>query len=316
MKLQQLQVLVHVVDHGGIRAAARQLHLSQAAVTKSMRLLEEVAGVSLLRRGSRGVEPTEAGEKLLARARLVTRQVELAQEELRQLAGEDEGRVRIGLTPYVTLTALGEAFHWFRQRYREVKVEFSEGLMRRVLPRLRDGTLDLAVVAADVGELQGDEFSVRRLSRARQHIVVREGHPVLTQPSAALLAQQEWVMTHPIPADRQNRVWAMFALAGLEPPERVVVCETLAALTLLRNSDAVGIMPEPLQGHPESRGIVAVPDCGLTPTDIELLLLARPDIPLTPAAEFFGHCVAQIISGEAGAARPQVVNSAAPSAHP
>ena len=55
MKLQQLQVLVAVIDHGGIRAAARQLHLSQAAITKSMRSLEESAGTPLLVRKSRGV---------------------------------------------------------------------------------------------------------------------------------------------------------------------------------------------------------------------------------------------------------------------
>jgi len=302
MKLQQLHVLVTVIDEGGIRAAARQLHLSQAAVTKSMRQLEEQAGVVLLRRGSRGVEVTEAGEKLLARARIVTRQVALARDELQQMAGEDAGQVRIGVTPYVTLTALGEAFHWFRQRYRNVAVELIEGLMVRVLPRLRDGTLDLAVVAPDVGELQGDEFHVQRLAHAHQAVVVREAHPVLKNPTPAALAAQEWVLPSPS-TGRQNRISAMFAQAGVEPPTRVVVCETLAALTLLRNSDAVAVMPEPLRGHPESRGIVAVAQSGLTPADVELLLLARPDVPLTPAAEFFGYCLAQVIASQARASR-------------
>ena len=52
MKLQQLEVFVTVVDQGGIRAAARHLQVSQAAVTKSMRLLEQEAGMPLLLRRS------------------------------------------------------------------------------------------------------------------------------------------------------------------------------------------------------------------------------------------------------------------------
>lgn len=53
----------------------------------------------------------------------------------------------MALTPYVTLKHLGQAFRWFRQRYPRVSVELVEGLVSRVLPRLRDGSLDLAIVA-------------------------------------------------------------------------------------------------------------------------------------------------------------------------
>jgi len=61
MKLHQLQALVGAVEHGSIRAAARAMHLTQAALTKSLRQLEDDAGVPLLVRGSRGVLLTEAG---------------------------------------------------------------------------------------------------------------------------------------------------------------------------------------------------------------------------------------------------------------
>lgn len=152
MKLHQFEALVAVVDHGGIRAAARALNVSQAAVTKSMRLLEDEAGTPLLIRRTRGVALTEAGQRLLARARVITRQVSLACEDLHQAGGDDVGTLRVGLTPFLNFTALGETFSWFRQRYRNVQLQLIEGLMLRVLPKLRDGTLDIAAVAADVGE--------------------------------------------------------------------------------------------------------------------------------------------------------------------
>ena len=295
MKLQQLETFVAVVEHGGIRAAASQINVSQAAVTKSMRLLEQEASMPLLLRKARGVGLTDAGTRLLARARVVSRQVSLAREELRQSLGEDAGTVRLGVTPFLTLTTLGQAFGWFRERYKGVQIQLIEGLMTRVLPRLRDGTLDIAVVAADVGEVQDDEFNCQRILQAPQRIVVRQGHPVLADdPSARALSALEWVMTQPIEGGQQPRFDAMFALAGVSTPTQVVLCESLAAMTILRNSDAVSIFPEPLLGHPESRGIVAIDDAPLRPCDIELLLLTRPDVPLTPAAEFFAHCLSTV----------------------
>ena len=294
MKLQQLEVFVAVVEHGGIRAAARHLNVSQAAVTKSMRLLEQQAGVPLLLRKARGIAVTDAGTRLLARARVVSRQISLAREELRQSNGEDFGTLRVGVTPFLTLTKLGQAFSWFRQRYKNVEVQFIEGLMARVLPRLRDGTLDIAAVAADVGEIQDDEFNRRRILQAPQRIVVRAGHPVLVDPSARALCALEWVMTQPLSGGQSSRTDAMFALAGVAPPSQVILCDSLAAMTILRNSDAVSMFPEPLLGHPETRGIVAINDAPLRPCYIELLVLTQPDVPLTPAAEFFAHCLSSV----------------------
>jgi LysR family transcriptional regulator, regulator of abg operon len=298
MKLHQFDALVAVVDHGGIRAAARALNVSQAAVTKSMKQLEGEAGVPLLIRRARGVALTDAGHRLLARARVITRQVTLAREDIQQAGGDDAGTLRVGLTPFLNFTALGETFMWFRQRYRNVQLQLIEGLMMRVLPKLRDGTLDMAAVAADVGELEGEEFVVRRLLRAPQRIVVRDGHPVLKDPDARALTALEWVLTQPIAGATQPRIAAMFAMAGVAPPSRVVVCETLAAMSILRHSDAVSIFPEPLLGHPETRGIVAIADAPFSPSDIELLLLTQPDVPMTAAAEHFAHCLASVCGGK------------------
>jgi hypothetical protein len=56
----------------------------------------------------------------------------------------------------------------------------------------------------------------------------------------------------------------------------------------------VSLFPAPLLGHPESRGIVAIDPCPIRPCDVELLLLTRPDVPLTPAAAYLAHCLMQV----------------------
>jgi LysR family transcriptional regulator of abg operon len=295
VKLHQLQALVGVVENGSIRATAREMHLTQAALTKSLRTLEEDVGVSLLVRKSRGVVLTEAGQRLHARAKLVTRQITLAHEDLKQSQGEDTGTLRVGITPYLMLTVLGDAFMWFRKRYPKVQLRLVEGLVARVLPSLRDGTLDFAIVA-DSGEVTHTEFDATRLLKEVQKIVVRQDHPIAgQQASAAKLAALEWVLPGPFANDLDDGLNTMFKLAGVHPPSQITRCDAMAAMALVRQSDAVSVMPAPLLAQPECRGLVEIRVKKLNPPPIELVLLTPPDVPLTPAAAYFARCLTDTI---------------------
>lgn len=290
LRLHQLKALVGIVQHGGIRAAARAMHLSQAALTKSLRQLEEDAGIPLIVRSSRGVVLTPVGQRLYDRAYLVHRQLDLAHEELQQAAGDPRGQVRMALTPFVALQSLGQAFRWFRARYPQVAVEVAEGLLARVLPRLREGSLDFAVVA-DNGDLPEGEFAREALLHSEQHIVVRQGHPVLQSPSVQALSQLEWLLTGPSAHWHSERLQHLFERTGHAAPTLVTICETVAGITLLRETDVVGVMPAPLLLQPECRGLVPVPVPELKPGDFDLVCIHRADVPLTPAAEYLARCV-------------------------
>ncbi|MFM7008389.1 MAG: LysR family transcriptional regulator [Betaproteobacteria bacterium] len=294
MKLHQLQALVAAVEHGSIRAAARELHLTQAALTKSLRQLEEEAGVSLLVRKSRGVGLTEAGLRLHSRAQLVIRQLALAKDELHQAKGENTGTLRVALTPYLMLTVLGEAFLWFRKRYPLIELRLIEGLVARVLPGLRDGTVDFAIVA-DSGDVTHQEFQCTRLKKDQQKLVVRTGHPVLRQPTAAKLAALEWVMPGPFSQGLDEGLLAMFAQAGVPPPQQITRCDAMAAMALIRQTDAVSIMPSPLLVQPEGHGLVELSLRSMRPPEIELVLLSSPEVPLTPAASYLVRCLTDAI---------------------
>lgn len=87
MKLHQLQALVASADGGSIRAAARQLGLSQAAVTRALRELEQQQELPLLIRTPAGLGFTPYGKTLLAHARLVLNQLEQAANEMAGLRG-------------------------------------------------------------------------------------------------------------------------------------------------------------------------------------------------------------------------------------
>lgn len=99
MKLHQLQALVASADSGNIRAAARHLGLSQAAVTRALRELEQEQALPLLIRTPTGLGFTPYGKTLLAHARLVLNQLEQAQGEMAALRGRTADLVKAAFTP-------------------------------------------------------------------------------------------------------------------------------------------------------------------------------------------------------------------------
>ncbi|HYD75968.1 LysR family transcriptional regulator [Ramlibacter sp.] len=299
IKLSQLRALLHVVDHGGIRAAARELDWSQAAVTRAIRELEAATGRVLVQRGPAGTALTEDGQRVTRRARLIENELQEAMAELQQSAREQK-QVLASVTPLVIAGGLGQACRWFRQRYPQVELGLFEGVVSHGLPALREGAVDLAI-EADHDDL-GEEFACRELVTTHYVVVVRRGHPVLAQPSLAALRRFEWVFTVAPSSARVRRFLGFFEAAGLAPPERQLQCEAYIALQMLRQGDAVTVLPQPLLAAPELADLVAVPLAGLPRPPLRLTLLTRRDRPLVPAAEYFVECVGYALTGRSLAA--------------
>lgn len=110
-----------------------------------MRELEADLQAPLMVRSASGVAFTEFGRALVAHARVVLGQLQRAQAGIEALRGAAAGKLSIGVTPWVALTFLPPTVQRFRQRMPEVQLEFFEGLLAVVQPRLRDGSLDFSI---------------------------------------------------------------------------------------------------------------------------------------------------------------------------
>ncbi|WP_261314931.1 LysR family transcriptional regulator, partial [Burkholderia contaminans] len=99
MKYHQLKAFVTVAEEGSIRAAARRLNVSPAALTKAVKELEIALGVSLVVRTARGVQLTAFGQQLQVRARLIVAEMQRARDDIEQAQGAMTGSVAAALTP-------------------------------------------------------------------------------------------------------------------------------------------------------------------------------------------------------------------------
>lgn len=137
------------LELGSFARAAERLDRSTSAVSAQLRKLEDQAGMPLLRRAGRGMQPTEAGEALLAYAR---RLLELNDEAVAALRGADlEGWIRLGLQEDFGESLLPAVLGRFARAHPRLRVEARIARNAELLERVRDGRLDLAL-AWDTGE--------------------------------------------------------------------------------------------------------------------------------------------------------------------
>ncbi len=97
IKFHQIRAFVEVAREGSIRGASRALAVSQPALTKAIKELEEGLSAQLFVRRSQGVALTDNGESFYQHASLILEELRAAQDELLQRQGEQAGQINIGL---------------------------------------------------------------------------------------------------------------------------------------------------------------------------------------------------------------------------
>jgi LysR family transcriptional regulator, regulator of abg operon len=251
LRLNQIRVFLAIIDSGSIRAAAKQLGVTQPAVTKGLRQLEESVHARLLDRTPHGVVPTLAGRAFIARARTVQSELRKAEEDLAQLAGERAGSVSFGFS-LVGLQIISEAFSRFRDRYPNARVRMIEAMSHILFPLVRDESLDF-VVGRWTGGKSDTSVAVRPLLTFDFVVAGRLAHPRREARSLRELADADWVVAVP-PTVRSSMVEQVFLSAGLPVPARITQCESFAAMLLLAaETDLLAVLPAPLLSTPLGR---------------------------------------------------------------
>jgi LysR family transcriptional regulator, regulator of abg operon len=288
MRLQHIQHFLAVVDAGTLRAAARRLELTQPAITKSLRQLEEHAGAQLVLRTPKGVVLTPAGKTFLARARVIQAELRRAEEELRGLRAPAGGAVAFGIAPPFSLV-MPDALARFRARYPEASVRVVEGVRAALLPAVRDEALDFAM-GQHVGATAQGGLRFRPIVRPRLAVAARKGHPQAAARGLAALAGCEWLIFNPLGAG--GVVEQIFASAGLAMPRAVVHCESFAsALALLSRTDIVGLMIEPFLADPLAARLLQRIEVREPIPSPSIGLFQRAGTSLTPAAAAMAQAV-------------------------
>jgi DNA-binding transcriptional LysR family regulator len=281
MKYHQLRAVVAVHDAGGIRAAARALDLAQGAVTTAIRELEQGLAVPLLDRGPRGVEFTAYGLRLVARARCIVAQMDLAQRDLGALHAGVETQLNLAVTPLVGVTMLAPLVTQLRRVMPFLTLRVVDAVMPGALLALRQGRVDLVALARspDIGP----EFSYDRLMSVPVTVVAGRGRrPPRGVASLGDLHDAVWIVDGEVEA----AMTAAFRARGLPAPARVIrVDDLMAALSLAADTDFLLVLPAPLAADEHVAALLEPLRLDEALPGIEYGLVHRADLPLSPAAD-------------------------------
>ena len=232
MELHQLRSFVAVAQLRHFTRAASELHVGQPAVSQHIRRLEAELGVGLLRRTTRAVELTEAGEVLLARSERALGELDAALAELAQLRGLVRGRLAIGAMQWLDPYDLAGAIATFHERHPAIDIRVVEEVAADMLDGVRAGTLDVAFVPVEDGVPRG--LAAHPLFEDELVLVVAPGHPLAGRAHVrlAMLRDEQFVFLREGTGLRRTVERAARA-AGFEPRARFETNELARVLALV-----------------------------------------------------------------------------------
>ena len=255
MHSRLLHHFLAVVDNKGISAAAAELHITQPALTKSVRQLEDILGVALFERLPTGVVPTRFGEILARRVRLMDLEYRHAVAEIAAIKGGTGGTIRVGAGPVWTVRILPPIIAAFRRQQPNVKIALRSGVIDTLVPALLGGELD--VICASLDFPAHPEFVKEQLVDLKHVLIARAEHPLAGRSAIAakelldfpwLALVNDYVGT--------SRVGSFFAANELAPPRVAVETASIsAALNLLREDDFILSIPTLMLPHAELFGL-------------------------------------------------------------
>ncbi|MGJ3444503.1 LysR family transcriptional regulator [Enterobacter sp. PTB] len=215
IKFHQIRAFVEVARQGSIRGASRTLNLSQPALTKSIKELEE--GMA-------------------------------AQDDIRQRQGELAGQINIGMGASISRSLMPAVITRFHAQHPQVKVRIMEGQLVSMINELRQGELDFTINTYYQGPYD-HEFTFEKLFEKPFAVFCREGHPATGATSITELLNYNWTM--PTPRGSYYKQLEDVFTHRSQIPRIDVVCETFSScISLVAQSDFLSILPKELGCDP------------------------------------------------------------------
>lgn len=221
MELRDIEYFVVVAEHKNIGRAAEALGLSQPALSKSLRRLEQSVRAKVVKRTTKGIELTAVGNALLAKAERLRLTIDDISREAADLGDGRAGHLRIGTGATLAQHAVAAACDALMKQAPKISMTISVGDNKTMLASLRAGSLDLVVTSIRaphyddlVEERLYDEPFV--IFAATNHRLARRKHLTLAD-----LTQERWAMGT-VNGSTERKLHQLFGDAGLGSPNITV----------------------------------------------------------------------------------------------
>jgi DNA-binding transcriptional LysR family regulator len=240
--IRQLKQFIAVVESGGIRQAARQIHLSPASISRSVRMLEEKFSIKLFETRGKNLCLTVSGEYLLEEARKLIAGFDAIAPKLEQVTDIGTGSLRVGLAPAVADLLMPAVTSRLINENPSIRISTTIDTAAGLAVRLKNNELDLVVALENVLSANDNQI-LSRVYKSTPIWLVRKGHPLLEikKPKMEDIAQYPLVTQH-LEQYYSERVQEVLRTAGLSGSRILPIsnCNNFRLLyDLVEQTDAV-----------------------------------------------------------------------------
>ena len=293
IKFRHIQCFAEIVRHNSLKSAAQHLHLTQPAISKTLKELEEIVGSVLLVRNRGGVSLTKQGEVFLHFAQMSLAALQQGLNGVAQMEKTGQESLAVGALPSVAARLMPEVVQAFSDLAPDVTLHIHDGPHGYLIEELRQGRLDVVIGRMGAPEvMRGIAFT--QLYDEHVEFVVRRGHPLLAQPDIQRL--EDWPVIFPpeAAAIRPLVDRALVAQGVGEIGRKVESVSGAFGRNYVLSNDAVWIISIGVVAKELGSGaLVRLPfDTSLTKGPVGLM--ARTDTQLSAAEFLFRRIVSDI----------------------
>jgi LysR family transcriptional regulator, hydrogen peroxide-inducible genes activator len=175
MEIHQLRYFCAAAETGSFTRGARRERVTQPTLSQQLLKLEDELGTTLFDRRQHPIRLTTSGRTFLRSAKLILNQLSEAKQEIHNSSKEAGQSISVGSTPILTQYLLSPMVRRFVRSHPSVKVQVIEDLQVRLLPALRSGLLDLALVHLPIA---GRDFRTENVTQQSLYVAVPKNHPL------------------------------------------------------------------------------------------------------------------------------------------
>ena len=236
-----LAIVQQVEKQGSLTAAADVLHVTQSALSHSMKKLEQQLGTDIWRREGRKLELTQSGQYLLAVANRVLPHLELAEERLQQFALGERGSLRIGMECHPCYQWLLKVVSPYLSAWPDVDVDVKQRFQFGGLGALLDYEIDLLVTPDPVYK-PGLNFEAV-FDYEQVLVVAKNHHLAMSEYIEAHQMTSEVLISYPVDLERLD-IYNQFLLpAGITPKRHKNIETTDIMLQMVASGRGVAALP-------------------------------------------------------------------------
>ena len=237
----QIRALIAASEPSGVDSLAARIGVSSKSLQRSARSVENALGARLFDRASSGHTCNRAGAQLAQQFRFAARELELARDEIRLAANDDEVDVVVGVLPISGSYELAQATLAFTSR-RRARVKIVTGEYESLLEDLSNCRIDMIYGLARCPDW-ATGVAKEELFEDSYCVVVRPKHPLANLPTVTVedLTAYDWIAP-PEGMPRRKRIEELFVDAARKPRFRIETRSLAACRALLMDSDLITVM--------------------------------------------------------------------------